>query len=517
MSSGYKQQVKDKSRRLLWSHAVKSLTAQRTKNQILNERYVRRLWNYCFKERLFKFTSISSANAKILDDWILFAQQCYGAKTPAELRIAYLCGPEPENDLKVLLELGIRIENVWAFENDNQLFKNAISSIKDNYPTLKIFNGRIDTFLSISPAKFDIIYLDFTGPLFSPSSKPYQAIHSVFDHQSLSELGVLIVNSCLPEKTDESIDFLSSYYFNQQFLESTVLSDHPELDHDGSYGEGADAYGFSKSQIKRIIEKNFWFAYSAFATHYPIFYANLIQPAHHVLKNPLVKKRLFEIKEEALDEIDQKYFNREEIILEWTEYAFYNFLQSLGDYRSAREWSKYFNSNAHGASRDSAVRYVYMLRDAVYGDFVHLLSDSLKKSISEINNSIPDIKGGRFCDVPMIHLWLELAVNQLGYPNHTNIKNHKRFSYKAKENEMFVDVFTFDKCRALYDWLPMIEYYGKDLSNIERQMITRICMDAIGKHRLYILDALYFGSALICINDKAWSKNHEFKKRIKLF
>src|SRR5690606_8428166 len=100
--------------------------------------------------------------------------------------------------------------------------------------------------------------------------------------------------------------------------------------------------------------------------------------------------------------------------------------------------------------------------------------------------------------------------------SHSNVKNHNRFSYKAKEREMCLDIFTFDKCRALYDWLPMIEYYGEDLSKIERQMITRICLDAIGKHRLLILDSLYFGSSLVCINDKSWSGNHEFKRRNKL-
>ena len=145
-----------------------------------------------------------------------------------------------------------------------------------------------------------------------------------------------------------------------------------------------------------------------------------------------------------------------------------------------------------------------------------ILSESLKKSIPEIMESVPDSKFSRFsifCDIPMIHLWLELAVNQLGYPYHHNTKNHKRYSYKAKEREMCLDIFTFDQCRSLYDWLPMIEYYGDDLKNLERQMMTRICIDAIGKHSLHILDRQYFGAALVCINDEDWSENHHFEDR----
>jgi hypothetical protein len=514
MKRSYKQPVKEESRIKIWTHAISSLTTKRKESQILNAKYVQRLWDYSFEETLIKHKLINSVNEKFLDDWLIFAKQSYGTKKADELKIAYLCGPEPENDLKVLIDLGIRIENVWAFESDSAFFNAAVKSIKRKYPTLKIFNGKIDTYLSNSPAKFDIIYLDFTASIFSHSSKPFQVIHSVFDAQALTELGILIVNSCFPDKDEDSLDFLSSYFFNQKSCESVVLSDDPESDDDGSYGEGADAHGFiEKKDIRSYIDKNFRYAYSAFATHYPIFYANIVQPVFQALKNPLVKKRIFETDSKVLQSLEHKYFNREEIIEEWTEYSFYSFLNALGDTKISTAWTKHFTENPNKISRDLAVKYAYMTRDAVYGNFLRILSTSLRKSIPKISNNIPDKGGGLFCDVPMIHLWLELAINQLGYVNHTNVKNHARFSYLAKTREMCVDVFTFDRCRALYDWLPMIEYYGEDLSIIERQMITRICIDAIGKHRMYILDNLYFGSALVCINDKTWSTNHSFSRR----
>ena len=81
---------------------------------------------------------------------------------------------------------------------------------------------------------------------------------------------------------------------------------------------------------------------------------------------------------------------------------------------------------------------------------------------------------------------------------------------------MCLDIFTFDQCRALYDWLPMIEYYGDDLSILERQMISRICIDAIGKHSLHILERQYYGSAIVGINEHCWSKNHDIKDRMNL-
>ena len=80
----------------------------------------------------------------------------------------------------------------------------------------------------------------------------------------------------------------------------------------------------------------------------------------------------------------------------------------------------------------------------------------------------------------MSHLWLEQAINQLGYPYH------------------------------------IIEYYGDDLSIIERQMISRMGMDAINKHTIYILEGQYFGSALIGVNERPWSGNHCFEDRINI-
>ena len=86
----------------------------------------------------------------------------------------------------------------------------------------------------------------------------------------------------------------------------------------------------------------------------------------------------------------------------------------------------------------------------------------------------------------MEHLWLELILNQFGHPYHTNVGNHRRYSYKAKTRRMCIDVVTLDKCRALYDWIPMLEYFIHDMQNVNRQMITRMCMDAIDKQLLHI-------------------------------
>lgn len=81
---------------------------------------------------------------------------------------------------------------------------------------------------------------------------------------------------------------------------------------------------------------------------------------------------------------------------------------------------------------------------------------------------------------------------------------------------MCIDIFTLDKCRALYDWMPMLEYFIHDMQDNNRQMITRMCIDAIDKQLLHIVDEIYYGAALVGINEFGWSRNFVLPKRVEL-
>lgn len=153
----YKQPEKDKSRVLLWNHAVESLTSLRDSNRILNTTYMEHLWLYCQQQLNEKL------DIEAFIQWKQYADICYQTKKPEELKIAFFCGNEPENDVKHLLGLGVRIENIYAFECDSNLFNLAVKSLHNTYPLLKIYKGKIEVFAELQNTKFDIVYLDFTG------------------------------------------------------------------------------------------------------------------------------------------------------------------------------------------------------------------------------------------------------------------------------------------------------------------------------------------------------------------
>ncbi|MEG1737460.1 MAG: hypothetical protein RR259_04385 [Odoribacter sp.] len=240
-------------------------------------------------------------------------------------------------------------------------------------------------------------------------------------------------------------------------------------------------------------------------------YSSLIKPIHSVLNNNILRKRVFDCSDRDLIDSAKSYADKEDVFLDPDNHS----LLFMAQFINNQLWKDFFLKKDSGAlfNRLDSIRILDMYKNSTYNNYHTLLSKPILDEISSIHKNLIGAKDGLFCDIPMIHIWLKLIVNQLGYPYHSNIQNHKRYSYTAKTRKMCLDIYTFDKCRSLYDWLPMIEYYGNDLSIVERQMITRMCIDAIGKHIIWILPELYYGSALIGVNETDWSDNHGIPNR----
>ncbi|WP_323884817.1 hypothetical protein [Aeromonas caviae] len=529
----YTQDIKEQSRIEVWSRAVRKLTVDREKQKILDTNYIRRLWDYAFDEQMKN----CQPEERFIDSWVSFSNGLYSSKSPQQLKIAYLCGPEPENDLSIMLELGIQIENVWAIEADTKSYSAALKSVRDKYPTLKIFKGAIAQLMSITSFKFDIIYLDFTAPLFSKEAKPLLTINAVFEHDALSDLGILVINSSLPEKTDENINFLASYFRSHPFLENSIYSGDMS---DSFFVEGADCHGYisddededededdddDDKSFKELIKQNFECAYNAFSTHYPTIMASYIQPILRVGNNTTLKNMFFSksdvnIKNSIVQmETMPDYENEElpkggEVFENHEDYPIWNFLIRLKDSEDSlsKYWHQQFITKNKQLSVFDGVKHYDLLRTAKYS-YEDILSEDLSKSINKVIHALKDPHGGVFCDVPLPHLWIELALNHLGNAYHANTNSHWRAKYKAKTRDMYLDLFVFDNCRALYEWLPMINLYGEDMSTVERQIIVRACMDAITKQNHHSSFFSYYGANLIGVGTKRWADFGELQER----
>ena len=529
----YKQPVKERSRELIWNHAVETLTSRRNDNRILNTNYMEHLWLYCqqwLEEKLDTATFVK---------WKEFADICYGQKRPEELKVAFFCGNEPENDVKHLLKLGIRIENIYAFEYDKKMFKEAVESLHNTYPLLKIYRGKIEDYADLQNTKFDIVYLDFTGPLM----KEYRTVARLLDMNALTDMSVLIVNTCYPDPSDDNINYLANFFYNDTFFEMSVVEGVEKEREEGDAWfyrvEGCDVYGMSYNDIRKKVIDNFEFAYSAFQSAFLLDYANRHKPSFEVFKQNMLSDRL--LQSNSFSNINAFVKKYHDVLLQECaedgqrlpscQYQNDGFIEvkdkgtrlsrleaikiaevflqtpcrhSYTDYSEIQEWIKNHPDTSHGMPEEK-------IRDV---DFKDILTDEVRQLIDNLDQWF--YGKNRFCDLPMKHLWLELLLFQYGHPYHTNVGNHKRYSYRAKERRMCLDIMTLDKCRALYDWMPMLEYFIHDMMNHDRQMITRMCMDAIEKQLLHIVDEVYLGAALVGINEHEWSKNKVLPNRTEI-
>lgn len=530
----YKQAVKDKSRTLIWQHAVESLTKKRDEARLLNSAYLSKLTGFVEQE-----------SGRIIDPLELynyhhFLDITYGSRNVEELKVAFFCGPEPENDVDVLLSLGIRLENMYAFEQGKDEFKQAVEALRGKYPQIKLYHGNIEDFAMMHNTIFDIVYLDFTGTLLSC----YRTICCVLDNNMLAPLGVLAVNTTYMDKTEENIDFLASYFYYDVFYEGCVYHGAKVDDVDKTFPkfgrmEGSSCMGWeTPDDLRPYIEANFELAYSAFQTDFINGYANITKPAYAVMSKVITQRRLLKVGkvkellgyDKAYNQMDFDYFNEGENLFSM------KFRLSTND-----ELKKFFKNPDNGRlmSRMDSLKIWEMLMNSHYIrtydldggkeiegqeeplyeklDIPSFLAEPLENSIGIIEDAL---KPGKlpvyFCDVPMVHLWYEMIINSLGYPYHTNVKNHLRHSYTAKTRKMCVDVFTFDQCRGFYDWLPMIEYQSDYVKDFDKQMIVRMNIDAIAKHSLGIIEQQYYGSALVGLGDVVWAKFYDFHVRNEL-
>lgn len=509
----YKQDIKEKTRELLWNHAVRSLTQGRINSRVLNPDYLDNLWT--FVKKAFDDNSSDLDDIKY-EDWKRYGETTYGVKRPEDLKVAFFCGPEPENDVNHLVRLGVRIENMYAFEYDKDCFKAAVGSLHDSFPNLKIFRGNILDFLGLNEIKFDIIYLDFTRSLLTE----FKAVFTILDSNVLADLGILMINTTFPDKTSDAVDFLTRYFLHSSCFEYCVFNgydkEHYEDEVDGRFIESCSAYNYDYEDVKQLVEANFECAYSVFQTRIIMQYANLIKPEVAALNNRILQERIFAADADINGMLDDQDREKDFLFTRLVEGRppISYMVEQMGV--SNKVWKHFFEEEPNkNHSRIRCMKTAERFVVAKYENNEDVLSDALKGQLDEVDKNMIG-KMGMFCDVPMVHLWLEMMLYQFGHSYHQNTSRHKRFCYTAKARKMCVDAFTFDKCRMFYDSLPLVEYLGSDTADVTRQMITRMAVDAIDKHSIWILEELYYGSALIGVNEEKWSKNHDLPNRIEI-
>jgi hypothetical protein len=551
----YSQPTKNKARSLALAHAVTMLTTRRDEAAIVPADYVDRVKAALLASDV-QGDAITAAACEQSDiaSWQAFRANSVGTRTAEELTVAYLAGPEPSNDLLALIELGVRPENIWAFEIDPQAIATGMADLKAlGLRGVKFVPVSMDDYFIGTPRRFDIIYFDACGPLPSNKQKTVRLIVDIFKHGALAPLGVLISNFSRPDisKPHTLTDYASlvaSYLFPKGFLET-----------DGSTIEGPLAHGYelrnptnSAECFLSKVEADFEKHYGAFITRQIMDIAEIVAPTVR-LNNSKLHKVLFEEdlkkatargrrfvkfnpaafaddEEDAVDneletnpEMDQETGHALEAEIELGDQgkdgcatniemdgdaiadpSFFSLvwtLAALGFYEidenfeappaSVKTFAKAWKNQLIGSPAGAVA-----IEDLIAAFYAWRHDESLWSPEMKAIGSFPYRQAMPFlCDVPSSELGFYPAFAQLAYPAHPNIREARRWRYLAegKTTPMFLDVIAFDECRYVYDWLSAMHLVTNDWHDLSAQLTFRFALDAIVKERRWFGDDFLYG------------------------
>lgn len=447
-----------------------------------------------------------------------------GARSPSDLTVAYLAGPEPMNDFKELVALGVHPHNIYGFESDNETFNKALVAAKrSDFPLLKIIKMPLDRYLQAVPCSFDIIYFDACGPFPSTSQKTLRTVANIFRYQRLNSLGVLVTNFAGPDLGNESLtrsyaDLVAAYLYPREMLES----EDPEW----NLTEGANAYG--KVPKKDGDESSFFHEvlrelpryYGNYVTRQLFDLASLIVPLSRLAAGGLWET-LFaqDVKTTAKAAQYLKHFDEEDeggsyIVdanmnaLGWTMTALLDKHEDV-NYpvvdEASRKLLDVWGRELAGSpdfTAQSVVDAYMLLRDSQDPGLLKPAMRDLVLGYRYLQNM------HMFCDLPTGQLALFPTMAQFSYPSHYNVEETRRYRYIAdgKSTDMFLDVIPFDTCRYLYDWLPSTELVTESFDFEAHQLVYRFAMDALLKHSIRYNNEYVFGGHVVGWNEDGYSE-----------
>ena len=510
----YDQPEKKQARRLALCHAVESLTAQRDSSPVVTLDHFRRGMKFVCdlieKTNEAGYTCFPAPHEQVREKSRAFEElhaSRVGKKQAGDLQVLFLCGPEPMNDLEVMLELGIRPENVWAVESDKEVFQQAVESLFVSGYGVKIYRGSLQQFFEIVPQQFDIVYFDACGTLPSPKPRTLDVLRQLFERQRLTPLSVLITNFSEANQDGESLDLWSKRL--------------------GSWFFTRDGWEDFENDYWKHVSDHLEDYYSDFVSRFVIEFAGLLMPWWRVSALDGARREYFAAA--VTGQINLSPFHEERLRLQAAPESMF-FQDSFSAYRRVLECvqeklpkddplRKLFCEDAiNKVKLADALWLAYALRNC--GDPGFSATSELNKklcsaeAVESLNTFHWGDQGmGIFCDEPRPHLLADLLLGLYGFPYHCNVAKHRRWRYVAsgKVTPMYLDVFVLDQARYFYDLVPTLPLLV-DRLRFPDQWILRVCMDGIFRHTSQVCSEWFYASTLASLGTSGF-KVHSIPDR----
>ncbi len=506
--------------------AIGALTSRSKYSTLIDPLYVRKVRDKLVEDgTIFDKEFANMLSEQYIQNWEKYFKANNRVKNANELKVAYFSGPNPENDLEVLVKYGVVPENVWAFESENRIYDDAVmSALNSKYPFLKIYKGKFQNFLEHSPIKFDIIYLDFCGTITSSNTLP--VVTALFAKQALSSPGVLITNFSYPNRDNDEKKWLNTiklavnYIYPKEFTENFTGTG-------GGCRESPTYLSESPGDLLKKVKRNPINIYSQFITRTILDLATVIVPAQRFCKNKSQWSLFFN---KSMDDLelpsdfweDGLTFPETQSILSGLLHNQFPFNEGIGqenvdDDSIDNDFSEFLEKYSKNLSVDS--NPVSLYNSLIFVSYLMSDGNEVEKMYSQKLEKISKSWDWRdkyiFCDVFLFHQIKDILVRQISVPYHYNLALLRRWTYKAKATRMFQDMFVFDECRYAFDWMPTIDMLESGISDITRQLVLRFVLDGIGRHNHWYNREFLAGTAVISKFKRGFEAK-EFRPRKKV-
>lgn len=529
----YNQEIKNKSREKLISDAVFALTKDRKDSYVIGENnfdtiltHFKELYHSYFER--FKPTIIDAINqelAKSIESWKIHLNNHIIEKKASALKVLYLAGPEPSNDIEVLLKYGVLVNNIWAIEFDKSTYESALQNLLDNGLHIKLHRGSLREFFEQTNHEFDIIYFDACSPIISPKNDPVATLNEIFSKKRLAPLSALITNFAEPKENYNWGKIMAPWFAAHYEGESPAVDYKCKL-------EGNEKALFIEEYCG-YVEKFKHEYYDKFITHFIPALAGEIIPLHQVISIPSVQNKYF-LENNQLIKLFNEIKNNKETAENWD-----SFFKTVSHFKLAVDaypllnWVRFSKDilldNNHSIIRfiDNKTQKISIEQSMYIGTLIKSYEESnsgfntyadkvcsplFKEMIDNLD--FFDRNLGLTCDIPMKNLIIEFLFGIYAFPYIAN--SNKTFSYKytAKETCMYSNVFVFDQCRSLFDYIPSIEFFSDFFKILPNQMIIRSGIDCIRRSHMDLNNNIFKWGLIEQIDKKfGW---FELKERIEI-
>lgn len=481
----YNQPIKCKARHDAIANAIKIVTLDRTKSSVVGREYVRDLYDYIYnKDEISKDKlEINCIEKQYITAWEKLHDSCEGTRRVEDLKVCYLCGPEPNNDFKEFIEYGILPNNIWAFENDSKHYSEAICKFKDGeYPQPRIIRQNVESYFRYSDQKFDIIYLDFCCSFVS-EKHGLRCIKTLFEKGRLNSNGVLITNYSVPDLSKDQRELaelisIYMYFKNEKPKEFKIVGERIELEE-------------LNKMINRVNE-NLAYYYGEFISLVIRDVASIIVPVQKLANNDYFSKLFSKCNnlETYSDLFRASSHNPIAQFAFTTQYIFSN------NYKN-KALKRFLNELGGMEALCNSFGLMIKMQNAEIKD-----DPVLKENIEYFESG----SIYQFLDKVHKNMFWDIIINQLTYPMHYNNRANYRYEYIAKKNTMLMDVTCFDECRYIYEWLPAIHQIKSAFQNKSWQYVFRFALDGLVKSRIQHNKELFYQGSVINEEQEEFSR-----------